>query len=88
MLSCPNIFCYCSTGSTSWPSSCICGSYIENNEWSAWYRRRYEYVSNKRAAFAWQELNDVRSEYGLGPVPLTGFIPNVAEPRKQKSWDE
>ena len=45
-------------------------------------------ASNKRAAFAWQELNDVRREYGLPPVPLTGFVPNVSEPRKQKRWDE
>jgi hypothetical protein len=66
----------------------FCGSYVERNDWNAWYRQRYEYTTNKRAAFAWQELNDVRREYGLGPVPLTGFIPNVAEPRKQKYWDE
>ena len=66
----------------------FCGSYMEHNDWNAWYRQRYEYVSNKRAAFAWQELNDVRREYGLPPVPLTGFVPNVSEPRKQKRWDE
>ena len=62
----------------------FCGSYTEHNDWNDWYRQRYEYVSNKRAAFAWAELNDVRREYGMPPVPLTGFIPNVAEPRKQK----
>jgi len=45
-------------------------------------------MCNKRAAFAWQELNDVRREYGLAPVPLTGFMPNVAEPRRQKYWAE
>ena len=66
----------------------FCGSYVEHNDWNDWYRQRYEYISNKRAAFAWAELNDVRREYGMSPVPLTGFIPNVAEPRKQKRWDE
>ena len=66
----------------------FCGSYVEHNDWNDWYRQRYEYISNKRAAFAWAELNDVRREYGMPPVPLTGFIPNVAEPRKQKRWDE
>ena len=66
----------------------FCGSYTEHNDWNDWYRQRYQYMSNKRAAFAWQELNDVRREYGLPPVPLTGFVPNVSEPRKQKRWDE
>ena len=66
----------------------FCGSYVEHNDWNDWYRQRYEYTCNKRAAFAWAELNDVRREYGMPPVPLTGFIPNVAEPRKQKRWDE
>ena len=66
----------------------FCGSYTEHNDWNDWYRQRYQYMSNKRAAFAWQELNDVRHEYGLPPVPLTGFMPNVPEPRKQKRWDE
>ena len=66
----------------------FCGSYTEHNDWNDWYCQRYQYMSNKRAAFAWQELNDVRHEYGLPPVPLTGFVPNVSEPRKQKRWDE
>ena len=66
----------------------FCGSYTEHNDWNDWYCQRYQYMSNKRAAFAWQELNDVRGEYGLPPVPLTGFVPNVSEPRKQKRWDE
>ena len=66
----------------------FCGSYVERNDWNDWYRQRYEYTSNKRVAFAWQELNDVRSEYGMPPVPLTGFVPNVAEPRRQRYWDE
>jgi hypothetical protein len=35
-----------------------------------------------------QELNDVRRAYGLPPVPLTGFVPDVAEPRKQRYWSE
>ncbi len=48
----------------------------------------YEYTCNKRAAFAWLELNDIRKGLGLPPVPLTGFIPNVAEPRRQKYRSE
>jgi len=30
----------------------------------------------------------VRREYGMPSVPLTGFVPNVTEPRRQKRWDE
>ena len=66
----------------------FCGSYVEHHDWNGWYRQRYEYTCNKRAAFAWLELNDVRKGLGLPPVPLTGFIPNVAEPRRQKYWSE
>ena len=66
----------------------FCGSYVEHHDWGDWYRQRYEYTSNKRAAFAWEELNDVRREYGMPPVPLTGFVPNVTEPRRQRWFDE
>lgn len=66
----------------------FCGSYVEHNDWNDWYRQRYEYTCNKRAAFAWLELNDIRKGLGLPLVPLTGFIPNVAEPRRQKYWSE
>ncbi|MBQ6008713.1 MAG: hypothetical protein IJL17_09240 [Kiritimatiellae bacterium] len=66
----------------------FCGSYVEHHDWNDWYKQRFQYTCNKRAAFAWQELNDVRREYGLPPVPLTGFVPNVAEPRRQKYWSE
>ena len=66
----------------------FCGSYVERHDWNDWYRQRYEYACNKRAAFAWLELNDVRKGLGLPPVPLTGFIPDVAEPRRQKYWSE
>ena len=66
----------------------FCGSYVEHHDWADWYIQRFQYTCNKRAAFAWQELNDVRLEYGLAPVPLTGFVPNVSEPRRQRRWDE
>jgi hypothetical protein len=66
----------------------FCGSYVEHHDWNEWYRQRYEYTCNKRAAFAWLELNDIRKGLGLPPVPLTGFIPDVAEPRRQKYWSE
>ena len=64
------------------------GSYVEHHDWNDWYKQRFQYTCNKRAAFAWQELNDVRHEYGMPSVPLTGFVPNVAEPRRQKYWSE
>ena len=66
----------------------FCGSYVEHHDWNDWYIQRFRYTCNKRAAFAWQELNDVRREYGMPPVPLTGFVPNVSEPRRQSRWDE
>ena len=63
----------------------FCGSYVERHDWNDWYKQRFQYTCNKRAAFAWQELNDIRSEYRLQPVPLTGYVPNVAIPRRQ-TW--
>lgn len=66
----------------------FCGSYVERHDWNDWYRQRYEYACNKRTAFAWLELNEVRKGLRQPPVPLTGFIPNVAEPRRQKFWSE
>ena len=52
----------------------FCGSYVEHHDWNDWYKQRFQYTCNKRAAFAWSELNDVRREYDMPPVPLTGFI--------------
>ena len=66
----------------------FCGSYVERHDWNDWYRQRYEYACNKRAAFAWLELNEIREKLRQPPVPLTGFIPNIAEPRRQKYWSE
>ena len=40
------------------------------------------------SAFHWLELNDVRRENGLPPVPLTGFLPGVEMPRRQRYWSE
>lgn len=71
-----------------WIDLCVpfCGSYVERNNWCAWHVQRFEYTNNKRSAFHWLELNDVRAEYGLPPLPLTGFKPGVTEPSKQKRW--
>ncbi|MCQ2389867.1 MAG: hypothetical protein MJ240_00470 [Kiritimatiellae bacterium] len=73
-----------------WIDLCVpfCSSYVEANKWGVWHQQRFTYTNNKRSAFHWLELNDVRATYGLPPVPLTGFVPNVAEPRKQTRWDE
>jgi len=66
----------------------FCSSYVEANTWCAWHAQRFVYTNNKRSAFHWLELNDVRCELGLAPVPLTGFEPGVKEPRKQNHWAE
>ena len=65
-----------------------CSCYTERHTWDAWHQQRYLYTYDKRLAFYWLELNEVRKRYGLEPVPLTGFVPNVTEPRKQRRWDE
>ena len=66
----------------------FCSAYPEAHAWSDWHCQRYLYTVNKRSAFHWLELNDVRREKGLVPVPLTGFVPNVAMPRRQRYWSE
>ncbi len=66
----------------------FCSSYVEAHTWCDWYQQRFLYTNNKRSAFHWLELNDVRREYGLAPVPLTGFLPGVRKPRRQWHWDE
>ena len=63
-------------------------SYVEANKWCDWHQQRFLYTNNKRSAFHWQELNDIRKEYGMEPVPLTGFKPGVEMPRRQKYWSE
>ena len=63
-------------------------SYVEANKWGDWHRQRFLYTNNKRSAFHWLELNDVRRENGLPPVPLTGFLPGVEMPRRQRYWSE
>jgi len=73
-----------------WIDLCVphCGSYTEHNLWNEWYAQRFLYAYNKRLGFAWLELNEIRKAYGLAPVPLTGFVSNVAEPRRQNYWSE
>ena len=63
-------------------------SYVEANKWCDWHQQRFLYTNNKRSAFHWLELNDIRKEYGMEPVPLTGFKPGVEMPRRQKYWSE
>ena len=64
------------------------GSYFEGNKWDDWHLQRFLYTYDKRIAFYGLELNGIRAEKGLDPVAFTGFVPNVAEPRKQRRWDE
>jgi len=73
-----------------WIDLCVpfCTTYVEAHTWCDWHRQRFLYTNNKRSAFHWLELNDVRRLYNLSPVSLTGFAPNVAEPRKQNQWYE
>ena len=73
-----------------WIDLCIpfAGSYTEANAWDAWHLQRYLYTYDKRIAFYWLELNEIRQSLGLDPAPIEGFVPNVTEPRKQSRWDE
>ena len=64
------------------------GSYFEGNKWDDWHLQRFLYTYDKRIAFYGLELNGIRAKKGLDPVAFTGFVPNVAEPRKQRRWDE
>ena len=63
-------------------------SYVEAHKWCDWHQQRFLYTNNKRSAYHWLELNDVRRELGLPEVPLTGFAPGVALPRRQRFWSE
>ena len=73
-----------------WIDLCIpfAGSYTEANAWDAWHLQRYLYTYDKRIAFYWLELNEIRRELGMDEAPMEGFVPNVSEPRKQRRWDE
>lgn len=73
-----------------WIDLCIpfAGSYTEEHKWDAWHLQRYLYTYDKRIAFYWLELNEIRAARGLGPVEIEGFVPNITEPRKQRYWDE
>ena len=73
-----------------WIDLCVpfCGSYVEEHDWSDWYQQRFNYTASKRSACAWEELNEVRAERGLKSVPLTGFVPNIVNSRRQVRWDE
>ena len=64
------------------------GSYFEGNRWDAWHLQRFLYTYDKRIVFYAKELNEIRASLGLPPAPLDGFVPNVTEPRKQRSWQE
>jgi len=73
-----------------WIDLCIpfAGSYTEAHAWDAWHMHRYLYTYDKRIAFSWIELNEIRASLGMEPVSIEGFVPNVVEPRKQCRWDE
>ena len=62
------------------------GGYCECNTWTDVQKRRYLWFQNKRVYFAGQELNDIRREKGLGPVPLDGYVPGIDCPDKMKNW--
>jgi hypothetical protein len=66
----------------------FCGSYVERHDWNDWYRQRYEYACNKRAAFAWLELNEVRK--GLAPAARAAdrIHPERRRAPRQKFWSE
>ena len=49
-------------------------------------KARYLWFQNKRVYFSWQELNDIRRERGLGPVPIDGYVPGVDRPGKMEKW--
>ena len=53
------------------------GGYCECNTWTDVQKRRYLWFQNKRVYFAWQELNDIRREKGLAPVPIDGYVPGI-----------
>ena len=62
------------------------GGYCERNTWTDVQKRRYLWFQNKRVYFAWQELNDIRREQGLAPVPIDGYVPGIDRPDKMKMW--
>ena len=62
------------------------GGYCECNTWTDVQKRRYLWFQNKRVYFAWRELNDIRREKGLGPVPIDGYVPGIDCPAKMKKW--
>ncbi len=65
-----------------------CSAYTERHTWDAWHQQRYLYTYDKRIFSYWLELDEIRRSLGMSSLPLTGFVPNVTEPRKQKRWDE
>ena len=65
-----------------------CSAYTERHVWDAWHQQRYLYTYDKRIFSYWLELDEIRREKGLPSVPVTGFVPNVSEPRKQRTWQE
>ena len=65
-----------------------CSAYTERHTWDAWHQQRYLYTYDKRIYSYWLELDEIRRSLGLPSLPLTGFVPNVTEPRKQRSWHE
>ncbi len=63
-----------------------CSCYTERHTWDAWHQQRYLYTYDKRIFSYWLELDEIRRSLGMPSVPLSGFVPNVTEPAKQKNW--
>lgn len=56
------------------------GSYAEATTWTPEERRIFEYHQDKRAIFAWQEVNALRARLPLRPVPMGGLQSGVFAP--------
>jgi len=63
-----------------------CSNYTERHTWDAWHQQRYLYTYDKRIYSYWLELDEIRRSHGLPSLSLTGFVPNVTEPKKQARW--
>ena len=63
-----------------------CSCYTERHTWDDWHQQRYLYTYDKRIFSYWLELDEIRRSLNLPSLPLTGFVPNVKEPKKQIHW--
>ncbi|OGV64055.1 MAG: hypothetical protein A2283_05090 [Lentisphaerae bacterium RIFOXYA12_FULL_48_11] len=61
------------------------GSYAEATTWTPDERRITEYHQDKRKVFAWQEVNMLRAQLNMQPVPLRCLQSGVFEPVRSSS---